>query len=344
MSQGFVPMLGFSNPHFQTILPTLLNKNETVTYEHQQLDLPDGDFLDLAWFKRPQTDERPIIVIFHGLEGSVHSPYAFRMMRALDVVGFNSVVMHYRGCFGTENRHARAYHSGETGDGRFFIETLVSRYPKRPIGAVGYSLGGNMLMKMQGEWGSASPLFAAVSVSAPLQLALSAEHINRGVSRFYQRLLMKSLKRRLLEKFEYHDYKKLIGLEKEVIPKLKSFWEYDDHFTGPIHGFKDAAEYYQRSSAFQFLPNITIPTLIIHAKDDPFMPPEILPSQESLPQNITLEVSAHGGHVGFVGGTIYRPVYWLQDRIPSFFTKILQEHIQYKGISKNPISRSLKYP
>lgn len=319
MSSSFVAMRGFSNPHLQTILPSFLNRNRKAHFIHQRFDLDDGDFLDLAWRQLPTLDTRPLIIIFHGLEGSVRSPYAFRMMEALDKKGFNSVVMHFRGCFKEQNLLSRAYHSGETADAKAFMEYLVKTYPKRSLGAVGYSLGGNMLMKLQGELGERSPLFGAVSVSAPLRLEKTADHINSGASRFYQKILMDSLKKRLLEKFEQHDYKKIIGLNREDIPALKSFWEYDDLFTGPIHGFKDAKDYYARSSAQQYLKDITKPTLIIHAKDDPFMPLSVLPDEKTLPENISLEVSDHGGHVGFVGGTLFRPHFWLQERIVNFF-------------------------
>jgi len=325
MMSRFIPMRGFSNAHFQTILPTLLNKKEKVLYTHERLELDDGDFLDLAWRDLPTEDKRPIIIIFHGLEGSVHSPYAFRMMKALDVQGFNSVVMHFRGCYGEQNRLARAYHSGETGDARFFINYLHALYPERNLAAVGYSLGGNMLMKLQGEWGSDSPLFAVVSVSSPLRLEMTADHINSGASRFYQTLLMNSLKKRLLEKFERHDYESLIGLKKEVVPTLKSFWEYDDLFTGPVHGFKSAEDYYARSSAYPYIPHIKKPALIIHAKDDPFMPSAVLPSLDQLPEQVSVELSDHGGHVGFLGGTLLKPKYWLEERIPAFFVEYLPE-------------------
>ena len=332
MSSRFTPMKGFSNPHFQTILPTLLNKNEKVLYTHERLELEDGDFLDLAWRNMPSVDRRPIIIIFHGLEGSVRSPYAFRLMKALDTDGFNSVVMHFRGCYGEQNRLPRAYHSGETGDAYFFINHLHTLYPERQLGAVGYSLGGNMLMKLQGEWGADSPLFAAVSVSAPLRLEMTADHINSGASRFYQKILMDSLKKRLLEKFERHDYESLIGLKREVVPTLKSFWEYDDLFTGPAHGFKSAEDYYARSSAYPFIPHIKKPTLIIHAKDDPFMPSSVLPTLDQLPEQVHIELSEHGGHVGFVGGTLIKPKYWLEERIPLFFLKYIPISTRYMDI------------
>jgi hypothetical protein len=240
------------------------------------------------------------------------------MMAALDRNGFNSVVMHFRGCFNEPNRLARAYHSGETGDAKAFLAHLVKQYPGRKIGAVGYSLGGNMLLKLQGELGKATPLFAAVSVSAPIRLEQTADFMNRGLSRFYQKLLVDDLKNSLLQKFDRHDYAKIIGLKKEDVHKIKSFWENDDLFTGPIHGFNGAAEYYEKSSGYDFIFTIAKETLIIHALDDPFMPPGVLPKECDLPPTVSMEVSPHGGHVGFVGGSIVRPSFWLEKRIPGF--------------------------
>lgn len=318
MNSSFVAMKGFSNPHFQTLLPSLLNIRRKADFFHERYELDDGDFLDLAWRRLSSEDDRPIIIIFHGLAGSVHSPYAFRMMEALDKKGFNAVVMHFRGCFSEQNRLARAYHSGETGDATAFLKHLVTHYPDRPLGAIGYSLGGNMLIKLQGELGEESPLVAAVSVSAPLRLEQTADRLNKGISRFYQSLLLKSLKERLLEKFEQHDYEKIIGLKKEDVSNLNSFWEYDDLFTGPVHGFKDAKDYYAHSSAEPFIAHITKPTLIIHAEDDPFMPKSILPNDETLPNCVSIELSRCGGHVGFVGGSIFAPNFWLEEHIPNY--------------------------
>ena len=318
MSSSFVAMKGFSNPHIQTVLPSLLNRNRKARFVHERFDLDDGDFLDLAWHQLPSLDTRPIIIIFHGLAGSVYSPYAYRMMEALDAKGFNPVVMHFRGCFTEDNTLARAYHSGDTGDAKAFLSSLVAHFPDRVIGAVGYSVGGNMLIKLQGELGKMSPLFAAVSVSAPIRLGQTADFLNRGISRFYQKILLHDLKASLLKKFEQHDYEKLIGLKKEDVGKLNSFREYDNRFTAPIHGFKNAAEYYEKSSAYEYVFKIVKETLIIHALDDPFMPPGVLPDEAALPSRVSMEVSENGGHVGFVGGSIVRPFYWLETRIPEF--------------------------
>ncbi len=317
-------MKGFSNAHIQTVLPSLLHKKRAVRFVHERFELADGDFLDLAWHQLPTLDARPLIILFHGLAGSVHSPYAFRMMEALDRSGFNAVVMHFRGCFKEPNRLARAYHSGETGDAKSFLAYLGEQYPGRKIGAVGYSLGGNMLIKLQGELGETSPLFAAVSVSAPIRLEETADFMNRGLSRFYQKLLVDDLKKSLLQKFGHHDYAKIIGLKKEDVYKIKSFWEYDDLFTGPIHGFDGAAEYYEKSSGYDYIFTIAKETLIIHALDDPFMTPSVLPKESVLPPKVSMEVSRHGGHVGFVGGSIVRPCFWLEKRIPDYLKSVLR--------------------
>lgn len=318
MRSSFVAMKWFSNAHIQTVLPSILNRNRTARFVHERFDLDDGDFLDLAWHQLPSLDTRPIIIIFHGLAGSVYSPYAYRMMEALDAKGFNPVVMHFRGCFKESNTLARAYHSGDTGDARAFMGSIVEKFPDRGVGAVGYSVGGNMLIKLQGELGDASPLFAAVSVSAPVRLDQSADFLNRGASRFYQKILLHDLKESLLKKFEQHDYEKLIGLKKEDVGKLNSFREYDNRFTAPIHGFKNADDYYEQSSGYDFIFKIAKETLIIHALDDPFMPPGVLPDEAALPPKVSMEVSQNGGHVGFVGGSIVRPSYWLETRIPEF--------------------------
>ncbi len=318
MRSSFVAMKGFSNAHIQTVLPSILNRNRKARFVHERFDLDDGDFLDLAWHQLPSLDTRPIIIIFHGLAGSVYSPYAYRMMEALDAKGFNPVVMHFRGCFEESNTLARAYHSGDTGDARAFMSSIVENFPDRAVGAVGYSVGGNMLIKLQGELGKMSPLFAAVSVSAPVRLAQTADYLNRGASRFYQKLLLYDLKKSLLKKFELHDYVSLIGLKKEDVDKLNSFREYDNRFTAPIHGFKNADEYYEKSSGYDYIFKIAKKTLIIHAKDDPFMPPGVLPDEAALPSKVSMEMSENGGHVGFVGGSIVRPNYWLETRIPEF--------------------------
>ncbi len=303
--------------------------------EVEILELPDGDFLDAFWHHKPTVDEpyKPIVILFHGLEGSHASPYIRGIMHTLYREGYSSVLMHFRGCSGRDNRLARCYHSGDTGDAKAWIKKLQESHPTNSLYAVGYSLGGNMLLKLLGELGDTSPLQAAVSVSAPMQLDICADKMNKGFSKLYQYHLMKHLKKSLLRKYQQHDMSLLIGIDSKGVKKMKSFWEFDDIYTGPIHGFGSAKNYYEKSSAKQYLKHITTPTLILHALDDPFMTPEILPQADELSPQIELEISTHGGHVGFVSGTILKPKYWLEERIVRYFagglaTKLLENSIK----------------
>lgn len=318
-----MPAWGLGNPHVQTLLPRFINRRSLdVTW--QELPLPDGDFVDLAWRTQPVSDSTtPIVAVFHGLEGSLCSPYARDILRAIEQRGWYGVLMHFRGCAGRINRLPRSYHSGETGDAHYFLTGLREQYPHAPLAAVGYSLGGNMLLKLQAEWGAESPLRAAVSVSAPLKLDICADRINQGFSKVYERHLVRSLVRKVLAKFTDHDYEKLIGLTPQQIEKARTFREFDNRFTAPIHGFADADDYYQQSSAYHYLGDIRQPALIIQAYDDPFMTPAILPDPKQLPDNVQLAVSPRGGHVGFVNGSIARPHYWLTEAVPDYLARFL---------------------
>jgi len=240
-------------------------------------------------------------------------------MNEAKIAGFASVLMHFRGCSGKENDLPRSYHSGESGDALSWMNAVAKKFPNSKLFGVGYSLGGNMLLKLLGEQGNNSPLSAAVSVSAPLQLDVCANAMTKGFSRFYQRILLKDLNASLEKKYKKHDMRKLIGLEKKDVKNLKTFWEFDGAYTAPIHGFKSALDYYQRCSSKQFLKDVRIPTLIIHSTDDPFMTTEILPSKKELSDSITLELSSHGGHVGFIGGSFLQPNYWLEKRVVEHF-------------------------
>ena len=323
MYELFKPALGLANGHLQTLFPALFSKPENPQVEVEILELPDDDFVECIWHKKPTLgDNPPIMILFHGLAGSFESPYIKRAMRALGEKGFAVVLMHFRGCGEEMNRLPRSYHSGETGDAKSLIVHLQKQYHDSPLYAIGYSLGGNMLLKLLGELGEACPLKAAMVVSAPMQLDSSANYINKGFSKLYQHRLMRLLNQSLEKKYDYHDMEKLIGLKREDVKKLRSFWEFDDVYTAPIHGFKDAKEYYAKSSSKQYLKDITTSTLIIHAFDDPFMGDEVIPNEEELSSSIKLELYPTGGHVGFVSGSIFKPHYWLESRMLDFFATI----------------------
>lgn len=316
----FNPATGLKNPHLQTLFPALFRRQPQPKMTIETFEFDDGDFVECYWHHKPSVDlDIPIVTLFHGLQGSFRSPYIRGMMHALYRAGFSSVLMHFRGCSGKKNRLPRSYHSGDTGDAEAWINHLKNDYPNTPLYAVGYSLGGNMLLKLLGEQGSNSSLRAGVSISAPMQLDISAKRMERGFSRLYQYYLLRDLKTSLRQKYTDHDMQSLIGIDRKEIGKIKNFYAFDGAYTAPIHGFDSADDYYRKSSAKQFLKKIQTPTLIIQAVDDPFMTDEILPEAAELSPSITIEVYPHGGHVGFVSGSLLRPTYWLEERIVSYF-------------------------
>jgi len=317
---SFKPAWGLKNQHFQTLYSTFFKKIPPLNITIEKFELDDGDFVECYWHKLKKSEETtPIVVLFHGLAGSYNSPYIQGVMQKLYQHGFNSVLMHFRGCSGKPNRLARSYHSGETNDAKAYLSHLKEEFPHAKLFGVGYSIGANMLLKLLGEMKENSPLEKAIAISAPMQLDVCANKIDTGFSKFYQAYLLKSLNKTLEDKYDQHDMKSLIGIEKKDVKNLKTFWEFDDVYTAPINGFKTAQNYYKQCSSKQFLKDIKTPTLIIHAKDDPFMTTEVLPNKNEISPSIELEVSSHGGHVGFIGGSIFNPNYWLEEKIVDFF-------------------------
>ena len=317
----FRPALGLRNCHAQTVFPTAHRRRSWLTCQQQWWATPDGDQLAMLTPQPLQDDpSRPLVLVLHGLEGSVHSPYVQGLMSALLAADFQVAVMHFRGCGGTPNKLPRAYHSGDSDDPRWLAEQLQQRYPSTPLMAVGYSLGGNVLLKWLGEDAQESPLIAAVAVSAPMDLAASSRRIRRGLSRFYQRHLLQSLKRSLQQKASDPALAaQLPALDNHRL--FRNFQRFDDAFTAPMHGFDGVHDYYRRASSRPLLQAISVPTLIIHAKDDPFIGEDAIPSAAELSAHVQLELSQHGGHVGFVSGSLWRPEYWLEQRLPAFLAQ-----------------------
>jgi predicted alpha/beta-fold hydrolase len=329
LSEKFVPAFGMKNRHIQTLYSSFFRKIKQPKVEVERFTLSDGDFLEPYWHRSQNSSSTtPIVVLFHGLAGSYKSPYIQGIMIKLAEAGFNSVVMHFRSCSGVMNNLARSYHSGETEDAKEFIKSLKQRFPHAKIFGVGYSLGGNMLLKLLGEMGEDSLLQAAVSVSAPLKLDICADVINRGFSKIYQAHLIKDLNYALEQKYSKYDMKKLIGLDKQDIKNIKTFWEFDEIYTAPIHGFKSAQDYYDRCSSRQFLKFIRKETLIIHSEDDPFMDKSIIPNQDELSDYITMDITKNGGHVGFISGSFFNPSYWLEDKIVDFLNSYKDNRVK----------------
>lgn len=313
---GFRPAWWLSRPHAQTLWAALARRSPPVSISRERVDLPDGDFIDLDW----SGESGPVVLVLHGLQGSSRSSHVRGLLHALVRCGFRAVVMHFRGCSGEPNRLLRTYHSGETGDLGHVVGLLRDRHPTAPLAVVGFSLGGNVLLKWLAERGADAEIDAGAAVSVPFRLARVADRLERGFSRVYRRHFIADLRRSILRKFENRPG----PLDLDAVRRERSFRGFDNHVTAPLHGFRDAEHYYAVASCRQYLREVARPTLILQALDDPFMTRDIVPGREELAPVIRLELSAAGGHVGFVEGNApWSARYWLEDRIPRFLAEQL---------------------
>lgn len=318
----FAAPLWLRNRHAQTIFPsTPLCRAPDLQFRRERIELPDGDFVEADWLGDVTDPARPLVTVLHGLEGSSDSTYARLLLQAVVDAGWAGVVLHFRGCGGSSNRLPRRYHAGDTGDVAHFQRDLRRQYPNRVLLSVGYSLGGNVLMKLLGESGSGEYVDAAVGVSVPYDLHDSARALAKGGSRLYQRVLLRNMRRAMTQKYA----PALAPFDWQAAMQAATFYDFDDIVTAPLHGFRNADEYYTRSSCKQYLANITVPTLLLGALDDPFMTPSAYPVAAELSPTTLANFSETGGHVGFVYGRggPWNPRYWLPQRIMLFFANEL---------------------
>ncbi|MEN7342512.1 MAG: hydrolase [Pseudomonadota bacterium] len=318
---AFRPAPGLGNRHLQTLLPALgLVPTPTPKTRREILALPDGDSLALDWLDTNAEDAAPLLMVLHGLEGSSESSYARCLLDVAQQRGWRALVMHFRDCGDHRNRLARRYHAGETGDLAFVADRLRERYPDNRQMFAGFSLGGNVLLKYLGENREGAHCDAAVAVSVPFLLQEASDAISQGFSKLYQWHLMRNMKRALREKFAPES----APFAYEAALRTTTFEEFDNLVTAPLHGFADKDEYYRKSSSRQFLIDIAKPTLVLHAVDDPFMTTTMIPEPHELSDQVLLELSRHGGHVGFITGNRMRERrYWLPERIGAFFEEQL---------------------
>lgn len=317
----FKPAWWLKNRHLQTLYPALCRKIQSLPLRRERLITPDNDFLDIDWCGE---GDKPLVILLHGLTGSSQSGYIKGLQHVLLSHNFRSVALNFRGCSGEANLLARCYHSGETEDIQFLYQVLRQREPNTAFAAIGFSLGGNVLLKWLGEQADKVSLFAAVAVSVPMVLSICTTQLDYGLSKFYCANLLRESKQYIANKQQHLEK---LGIKQEAekikqlgdLSKITSFWEYDDRVVAKLHGFKDVHDYYQCASSRQFLKAITAPTLIIHALDDPFMTAEVIPQQNELSNKVQLEITPAGGHVGFISGkNPFKPLYWLEQRIPEF--------------------------
>lgn len=274
--------------------------------------MPDGDFIDLDWSGKTSGT---VVLVVHGLEGSLESHYIGGLLTTLAEAGYNAGLMYLRNCSEEQNRLARSYHSGESGDLDFVVQHILKKFPGQPLVVIGFSLGGNILLKWLGEQKDSSPLHSAIAISVPFDLNSAALNLEKGLSRIYQRHLLDKLRNSVRKKAARHPP----PVPVENLHELQTFRQFDDQITAPLHGFRDVDDYYTQSSSKQFLKDIRTPTLVIQAEDDPFLPADALPVDSELSPAVTLELSSRGGHVGFISGANpLKPQYWLEQRILQF--------------------------
>mgnify|MGYP002819819129 CR=1 FL=1 len=314
----FRPAWWLPGPHAQTLWAALARRAPRPPLRWEELELPDGDFLELAHVDRPVPDDAPTALVLHGLAGSVHSPHVAGVIDALSHRGWRTVAFHFRGCGRKPNRSVIGYHSGKTDDPRFVLQTLRERHGG-PLALVGFSLGANVTLKLLGEDGADSVVDVAAAVSPPLQLDRCADRMERGLSQFYQRALLRDLGTYVRDKAQAG-----VDLDPAVLDRIHTFRDFDDLVTAPAHGFVDSADYYARASCRPFLADIAVPTLVIHAHDDPFFTRDVVPGAGEVPENVRFELAPSGGHVGFVEGSVpLRGHYHADQRIPDFLEEAL---------------------
>jgi predicted alpha/beta-fold hydrolase len=301
----------------QTIYARTLARNYAVEYRRQRWETPDGDFIDLDWVNC-QGGAAKLLVLFHGLEGCSRSHYALSLMTMAQQVGWRGVVPHFRGCSGESNRLARAYHSGDAAEVDWILRRLKAENRDSEIYVAGVSLGGNMLLKWLGEQGAAAAAVVqgAIAVSAPVDLQAAAAVLDFGYRRaIYTSRFLRSLRAKVLAKIAAH------GLEIDIdaVRGCSTFRQIDDLYTAPIHGFKDADDYWTRASSKPWLKHIRAPTLLLNARNDPFLPASALPAPRDVSDAVKLEFPNAGGHVGFVAGPLPGRLEWLSQRVLDFF-------------------------
>jgi predicted alpha/beta-fold hydrolase len=320
VNTDFSPAWFLTNPHLQTIWGRVTRPRQLVALRREWLETPDGDELVLDHLDQPLREPSLHFVLMHGLEGSSNSVYMQGVLSAVERHGHSATAMNFRSCARDPqnldrmlpNRRPRFYHSGETGDFGFLVHTLRARFPERRIVAFGASLGGNVLLKWLGENPGQSLVSAAGALSVPYDLGAGARHLETTrPGRFYVARFLSTLRKKATRP----DIAELI----DVAPVLRArtFKEFDDAATGPLHGFVDAEDYYTRSSSIHFLGRITTPTLALNAEDDPFLPPDILPrAKAAASPHVDFRTTPAGGHVGFIRGDApWRCEYWAEDLV-----------------------------
>jgi len=305
--------------HLQTLWGKLFRRQAPAPTTLERWDTPDGDFIELH--RLAAGHGAPRLLLLHGLEGTIRSHYAQGLLNEAARRGWGADLLIFRSCGSEMNRTRRFYHSGETTDVAFVLNRISGEFPESPLGLAGVSLGGNVLLKFLGERGNDVPsqVRGAAAISVPFDLSRSARRINRGLSRLYQRFFIGSLRRKAQQKVVmFPDI-----APADTIAGIRTLEDFDNLITGPLHGFRDAQDYYERSSSLPWLERIKLNTLLLSAVDDPMLPPEVLDEVRVIARAtpaLHLEFVDKGGHAGFITGSVpWRPFYYAEHRVGEFF-------------------------
>ena len=323
-SRSYTAPLWLPGGNAQTIYPYLLRPVQAVTYRRERWELDDGDFIDTDWLDNPQN--QPLVVLFHGLEGNSHSHYALSLMGKVQQLGWRGVVIHFRGCSGTPNRLPRAYHAGDSEEINRLLHQAVTRNipatttTPAPVYAVGVSLGGNALLKWLGEQGhqAGKSINAVATLSVPLDLPVAGKTLDTGLNKIYAHNFLITLKQKIHGKLT--DFPGLF--DAHAVTACRTLYQFDNLVTAPLHGFHGTDDYWHRSSSKPWLKHIQVPTLIINARNDPFMPASALPQATDVSTSVILDFPEQGGHAGFINGPFPGKLTWPPDRIIDFFRSI----------------------
>jgi hypothetical protein len=304
----------FRSAHLQTIYPTVFRWKPRITKERERIETPDGDFLDLDWHFNPIS--RRLVILTHGLEGSSDRAYIQGMAHVFAKAGWNVLAWNFRGCSGELNKVIKTYHSGATEELQIILDHVFKQDKFTEIALIGFSLGGNVTLKYLGDRAQEvdTRIKSAVAISVPCDLKGSSLRLERSENRIYMERFMISLRSKIRKKIQLFPDQ----VEDKGLKDMRTFRQFDDAYTSPMHGFEDANDYWARCSSKPVLPNITVPALLINSIDDPFLPTECYPSEIARESKyFHLEVPSHGGHVGFVSfgksGT-----YWSERRALEF--------------------------
>ncbi|MBD3345527.1 MAG: alpha/beta fold hydrolase [Chitinivibrionales bacterium] len=307
------PPLLFSNGHIQTLYSTLCRKITDVAYVRERIETPDSDFIDLDW---SETGGGNYAVLVHGMEGHSRRKYMLGMAQAFNRRGWSTVSMNLRGCSGEPNRYPRSYHSGKTDDLDLAIQHVHATKPCERIVLIGFSIGGNIVLKYLGEQGKKIPsyIIGAAAISVPCDLESCARHMARRSNGLYMKRFLKFFHEKIREKME-----RMPGqIDDKGFKYITTFKQYDDRYTAPHNGFTNAEDYWRKASCKRYLKNISVPTLCLSAKNDPMLPDQCYPIIEArLSKYLFLEMPESGGHVGFVGFNPERE-YWHETRVTDF--------------------------